>query len=243
MLELSVKELLEAGVHFGHQKRRWNPKMTPFIYMERQGIHIIDIRQTLMKLNEAYEFARDMAAQNKKFIFIGTKRQASDVIKSEAEKAETFYVNERWIGGTFTNFFTIRKSVEKLFKIESLLKGDTKTPFTKKEIAKLQREKMKMDKYYSGIREMDRVPDVMYVVDVKKELNAIKEANLAGVKIIGVVDTNGDPDTVDYPIPANDDAMRSINLITSIISSAIVEGKKKYEDEKEKEKEEEKEEK
>ena len=168
MLDLSVKELLEAGVHFGHQKRRWNPKMKPYIYMERQGIHIIDIRQTLLKLNEAYEFAREMSSQGKKFIFVGTKRQASDVIKNEAEKAGVFYVNERWIGGTFTNFFTIRRSIEKLFAIEALLSGETESVLTKKEIAKLQREKMKMDKYYSGIRDMDSIPDVMYVVDVKK---------------------------------------------------------------------------
>ncbi len=239
MFELSVKELLEAGVHFGHQKRRWNPKMAPFIYMERQGIHIIDIRQTLIKLNEAYEFAKDMAAQGKTFIFVGTKRQASDAIKNEAEKAGAFYVNERWIGGTFTNFFTIRKSVEKLIKIESILANSKEAHLTKKEIAKLQKDKMKMEKYYTGIREMDKIPDVMYVVDVKKELNAIKEANLTGVKIIGIVDTNGDPDMIDYPIPANDDAMRSIGLITSIISSGIVEGKKLFEDKKEKVKEEE----
>ena len=239
MFELSVKELLEAGVHFGHQKRRWNPKMAPFIYMERQGIHIIDIRQTLIKLNEAYEFAKDMAAQGETFIFVGTKRQASDAIKNEAEKAGAFYVNERWIGGTFTNFFTIRKSVEKLIKIESILANSKEAHLTKKEIAKLQKDKMKMEKYYTGIREMDKIPDVMYVVDVKKELNAIKEANLTGVKIIGIVDTNGDPDMIDYPIPANDDAMRSIGLITSIISSGIVEGKKLFEDKKEKVKEEE----
>lgn len=223
---VTFKELLDARVHFGHKKSRWNPAMAPFIYTEKKGVHIIDIRKTIHLLNDAYYFARDMASQGKKFVFVGTKKQASEIIKEEAEKVGAFYVHTRWLGGTLTNFTTLKRSIDKYNELNRLFDlGDFKH-LTKKEIIKLQRKRDKMRKYFEGIKDMDRLPDVMFVVDIRKEIIAVREAKIIGIPVIGLVDTNSDPNLVEYPIPANDDAIESIQLITRVITLAISEGLK-----------------
>jgi len=237
---VTFKELLDARIHFGHKKSRWNPAMAPYIYTEKKGVHIIDIRKTMQLLNDAYYFARDMASRGKKFIFVGTKKQASEIIKEEAGKVGAFYVHTRWLGGTLTNFSTLKKSIDKYNELNRLFELGEFKNLTKKEIIKLQRKRDKMKKYFEGIKDMDRLPDVMYVVDIRKEINAVREARIVGIPVIGIVDTNSDPNLVDYPIPANDDAIESIQLITRVITSAIAEGLKMAVDERpEKEREEE----
>ena len=240
MALVTFKELLDARIHFGHKKSRWNPAMAPYIYTEKKGVHIIDIRKTMQLLNDAYYFARDMASRGKKFVFVGTKKQASEIIKEEAGKVGAFYVHTRWLGGTLTNFSTLKKSIDKYNELNRLFELGEFKNLTKKEIIKLQRKRDKMKKYFEGIKDMDRIPDVMYVVDIRKEINAVREARIVGIPVIGIVDTNSDPNLVDYPIPANDDAIESIQLITRVISSAIAEGLKMAVDEQpEKEREEE----
>ncbi|MCD6276966.1 30S ribosomal protein S2 [candidate division WOR-3 bacterium] len=240
MALVTFKELLDARIHFGHKKSRWNPAMAPYIYTEKKGVHIIDIRKTMQLLNDAYYFARDMASRGKKFIFVGTKKQASEIIKEEAGKVGAFYVHTRWLGGTLTNFSTLKKSIDKYNELNRLFELGEFKNLTKKEIIKLQRKRDKMKKYFEGIKDMVRIPDVMFVVDIRKEINAVREARIVGIPVIGIVDTNSDPNLVDYPIPANDDAIESIQLITRVITSAIAEGLKMAVDEQpEKEREEE----
>ncbi len=221
---ISVKDLLEARIHFGHKVARWNPAMEPYIYGERRGIHIIDIRKTVSLLNDAYYFAREQAAKGKKFLFVGTKKQASSIIEEEAKKVGAYYVNTRWLGGTLTNFSTIKESIRKFNELSEQIALAEIHKKSKKEIAKLKAKKEKMEKYFSGLKNMFELPDVLYIVDAKKEMNAIHEANIMNIPVIAVIDTNGDPTLVNYPIPANDDAIESIQLITRIITAAIQEG-------------------
>ena len=210
-----MKELLEAGVHFGHQTKRWNPKMKKFIFGKRNGIYIIDLQKTLKQFKEASKFVTDLAAAGKNMLFVGTKRQAQDAIYEEANRCGMFYVNTRWLGGTLTNFSTIRKSIHRLKEIEGILAQDDNENLTKKERLRLEREKEKLEKNLTGIKEMDELPDALFVIDPKKEYIAVKEANTLGIPVVAVVDTNCDPDLVDYVIPGNDDAIRAIRLFAA----------------------------
>lgn len=223
-----MKQLLEAGVHFGHQTRRWNPKMKPFIFGERNGIHIIDLQQTLKYFEIAYEFVVKVASEGGKVLFVGTKKQAQDAIKEEAERCGMPYVNFRWLGGTLTNFRTIRQSVEKLKRIESWFADGTIDRFLKKERLKLERLKAKLERNLAGIKEMESLPQVLYVVDPVHEDIAVKEARKLGIPVVAIVDTNCDPDLIDYIIPGNDDAIRAVKLITSKIADAVIEGSEIY---------------
>ena len=225
MAVVSMKQLLEAGVHFGHQTRRWNPKMKRYIFAERNGIYIIDLQKTLVKIEEAYELIRAAAARGGRVLFVGTKKQAQASIVEEANRSGAYYVNHRWLGGMLTNFETIRKNVDRLKNIEKMEEEGTLEKYTKKERGKKLKEKAKLEKFLLGIKEMNRLPDLLFVVDPKKEEIAVKEAIKLGIPIIAIVDTNCDPDEIDYPIPGNDDAIRAIRLITSLIADAIVEGK------------------
>ena len=225
MTTVTIKELLEAGVHFGHQTKRWNPKMKKFLFGEQNGIYIIDLQKTLKKFHEAVEFVRDVAAEGLPVVFVGTKKQAADVIEQEANRCEQFFVNHRWLGGTLTNFQTIRKSVSRLRHIEEMeAKGDFER-LTKKEVARLQREQQKLEYALGGIKGMDRLPGAIFVIDTKKEQIAICEARRLGIPILAVVDTNCDPDEVDYPIPGNDDAIRAIRLMAARMADAVQEGR------------------
>ena len=226
MPKLSMKEVLEAGAHFGHQTRRWNPKMKPYIFTTRNGIHIIDLQQTVKLFDSAYDFIVETVANGGTVLFVGTKKQAQEIIKEEAEKVNMPYVNFRWLGGTLTNFRTIRKSVEKLKKIEQMEEEGVLERLPKKEKMRLLRKKEKLEKVLNGIRNMEKLPQALYVVDTKNEEIAVKEANKLGIPIVGIVDTNADPDLVDYIIPGNDDAIRSIKLFTSKIREAVEEGLK-----------------
>ncbi len=228
MPRLTMKQLLEAGVHFGHQTRRWNPKMKPFIFGERNGIHIIDLQQTLKYFDIAYEFVVELVSNGGKLLFVGTKKQARDTIKEEAERCGMFYVNHRWLGGTLTNFRTIRKSVEKLKRIETWFEDGTIERFPKKERLKLERLKNKLERNLAGIKEMENLPDALYIVDPVYEEIAVREARKLGIPIVAIVDTNCDPDLIDYIIPGNDDAIRAVKLITSRIADACIEGKEIY---------------
>ncbi len=230
MSRLTMKQLLEAGVHFGHQTRRWNPKMKPFIFGERNGIHIIDLQQTVKLFDVAYDFIVDTVANGGKILFVGTKRQAQDTIKEEAERCQMYYVNHRWLGGTLTNFKTIRRSVEKLRKLESWFEDGTIERFPKKERLKLERLKQKLERNLGGIKEMEELPQAIYIVDPKKEHIAVLEARKLGIPIVAIVDTNCDPDLIDYIIPGNDDAIRAIKLLTSKIADACLEGLSLYEE-------------
>ncbi len=230
MSRLTMKQLLEAGVHFGHQTRRWNPKMKPFIFGERNGIHIIDLQQTVKLFDVAYDFIVDTVANGGKVLFVGTKRQAQDTIKEEAERCQMYYVNHRWLGGTLTNFKTIRRSVEKLKKLESWFEDGTIERFPKKERLKLERLKQKLERNLGGIKEMEELPQAIYIVDPKKEHIAVLEARKLGIPIVAIVDTNCDPDLIDYIIPGNDDAIRAIKLLTSKIADACLEGLSLYEE-------------
>jgi small subunit ribosomal protein S2 len=220
---IQMKELLEAGVHFGHQTRRWNPKMKPFIFGKRNGIHIVDLQKTLHYFGDAAEFIRDLAANGRNVLFVGTKRQAQDAIREEAERCGMFYMNHRWLGGTMTNFGTIRKSIQRFKEIETTL-GNEESHLTKKERIRLERQRRKMDRAFGGIKDMEGLPDALFVIDTVHEHIAIKEANRLGIPVVAVVDTNSDPEEVDFPIPGNDDAIRAIRLFTSRIADNILEG-------------------
>ncbi len=222
---ISMKELLEAGVHFGHQVKRWNPKMKRYIFGERNGIYIIDLQKTLKGLEEACNFVREVAMKGEHVLFVGTKKQAQDAIQEEAQRAGAFYVNQRWLGGMLTNFSTIKRSIEKLKNIEKMKEDGTYDALSKKEIAAYEKERMRLEKYLGGIKEMNGLPGVMFVVDPKKEKLAVAEARKLSIPVVAIVDTNCDPDEVDFVIPGNDDAIRAIKLIASKMADAIIEGK------------------
>lgn len=222
---VTMKELLESGVHFGHQVKIWNPKMKKFIFGERNGIHIIDLQKTLKGLEEAYSFIRDMATEGKSLLYVGTKKQAQDSIYEEAMRAGAFYVNNRWLGGMLTNFFTVKKSIDRFKKIETMKEDGTYNVLTKKEVSQLEKERIKLEKNLSGIKEMQGLPGALFVIDPRKERIAIAEAKRLSIPIVAVVDTNCDPDEVDYVVPGNDDAIRAIKLISSKIANAFLEGK------------------
>jgi small subunit ribosomal protein S2 len=223
-----VKRLLESGVHFGHQSRRWNPKMKRFIFGERGGIYIIDLEKTVDYLNSARDFMRGIAAKGGRVLFVGTKKQAQDVIEQEAIRTNMYYVKNRWMGGLLTNYETVKKSIRKLKDIEKMEADGIFAKLTKKEIALLNKEKERLVRDLGGIREMPGLPDVMYVIDTKNEENAINEAIRLNIPVVGVVDTNCDPDKIQFPIPANDDAVKSIKYITSLIADSIIEGRNEY---------------
>ena len=223
MAIVSMKQLLEAGVHFGHQTRRWNPKMAPYIYTERNGIYIIDLQKTVKKLEEAYSFVRELAANGESLLFVGTKKQAQDAIKTEAERCGQFYVNERWLGGMLTNFKTIQSRIAKLKEIETMESDGTFDVLPKKEVIALRKELDKLQKNLGGIKEMKRLPDAIFVVDPKKEKICIQEAHTLGIPLIGICDTNCDPEELDYVIPGNDDAIRAVKLIVSKMADAVIE--------------------
>ena len=225
MVSVTMKELLEAGVHFGHQTRRWNPKMKGFIFGARNGIYIVDLQKTLRRLREALGFVTDVSAKGGNVLFVGTKRQAQESVVEDAKRSGQYWVDQRWLGGTLTNFVTIRKSLARLREIEETLDGENAEKMTKKERARMEKERGKLEKALSGIRDMDRLPQVMIVIDPQKEHIAVAEANKLGIPVVAVVDTNCDPDPVDYPIPGNDDAIRAIRLFTGRFADAILEGR------------------
>ncbi len=227
--KIAMKELLEAGVHFGHQKERWNPKMRKFIFTERNGIHIIDLQKTVKYFEKAYDYIVNLVSNGGTVLFVCTKKQGQDIIKEEAQRCGMFYINKRWLGGTLTNFSTIRNSIRKLKTIKKMEEEGVMEKLLKKEVVKLEREKQKLENYIGGIENMNRIPDALFIVDVVREENAVREAKKAGVPIVGIVDTNADPDLIDYPIPANDDAIRAIKLLTSRIADAVIEGKERME--------------
>ena len=220
MAVISMKQLLEAGVHFGHQTRRWNPKMAAYIFTERNGIYIIDLQKTVKKLEEAYFFVRDTAAAGESILFVGTKKQAQDAIKEEAERCGQFFVNARWLGGMLTNFKTMRTRINRLNQLKKMHEDGTFDLLPKKEVIKLQLEIAKLEKYLGGVKEMKKLPGAMFVVDPRKEKNAIAEAKKLGIPVVAIVDTNCDPDEVDYVIPGNDDAIRAIKLISQTMANA-----------------------
>ena len=222
MAVISMKQLLEAGVHFGHQTRRWNPKMDKYIFTERNGIYIIDLQKTVKKVDEAYEFVKSVADQGGKMLFVGTKKQAQDAIKEEAERSGQYYINHRWLGGTLTNYKTIKGRIDRITEIEKMEADGVFEVLPKKEVIELRKEYDKLVKFLGGIREMKGMPDAIFVVDPKKEHNAIAEAKKLGIPVVGIVDTNCDPDDVDYVIPANDDAIRAVKLLTAKMADAFV---------------------
>jgi len=225
MAVVTMKQLLEAGVHFGHQTKRWNPKMAQYIFGARNNIHIIDLQKTLAKIKEAYKFIRNIVANNQTVLFVGTKRQAQEIIKEEAERCGMFYINQRWWGGMLTNFSTIRQSVERLKKLEQLQQESNSTTLTKKELARVEKEKSKLVKGLSGIRGMEELPGTIFVIDPPQEAIAVSEAIKLEIPVVALVDTNCDPEGINYVIPGNDDAIRSIKLITHVIAEAVIEGK------------------
>lgn len=222
---VTMKQLLEAGVHFGHQTRRWNPKMKPYIFLERNGIYIIDLQKTVRMIDDAYSFVRSIAQSGGRVLFVGTKKQAQEAVATEAEKAGEFYVNQRWLGGTLTNFVTIRKRIQRLLDLEEWETSGYLERLTKKEAALLMKEKEKLEKYFVGIKGMQSLPDALFIVDPRKERIAILEARRLGIPVVAIVDTNCDPDEVDVIIPGNDDAIRSVKLITGKMADAVLEGK------------------
>lgn len=222
-MNVSLQDLLMAGTHFGHLTRRWNPKMKKFIFMEKNNIYIIDIKKTLVYLEQACNAVGDIIRAGERLLFVGTKKQARDIIRIEAERCQQFYVNERWLGGTLTNFVTVKKSIRRLKNLEKMATDGTYDKLTKKEILGVEREKEKLERVLGGIKEMSKLPGALFVVDVKKEAIAVKEANRLNIPVIGLIDTNSDPDLIDYPIPGNDDAFKSINLITHAIADAVIE--------------------
>ncbi len=225
MSVISMKQLLEAGVHFGHQTRRWNPKMKKFIFVERNGIYIIDLSKTVKKLEEAYDFMRQVGEDGGKVLFVGTKKQAQEAIKEEAERSGNYYINQRWLGGTLTNFGTIQKRVARLKAIEKMEEDGTFSVLPKKEVVQLKKEHERLVKFLGGIRDMKAIPDVMFVVDPRKERIAVAEARKLNIPIVGIVDTNCDPDEIDYVIPANDDAIRAVKLLTAKMADALLEAR------------------
>lgn len=225
MATLTMKELLEAGVHFGHQTKRWNPKMQKYIFGERNGIYIIDLQKTLKKFREAYAFMRDLAAQGGTVLFVGTKKQAQEAVLEEATRCGMFYVNHRWLGGTLTNFATIRKSIARLKKLDEMKETGEYERLPKKEVLGLEREREKLEKALVGIKSMDRLPSAVFIIDPKKENIAVAEAQRLAIPIVAIVDTNCDPTGIDYPIPGNDDAIRAVRLITARMADALIEGR------------------
>ncbi|MBQ6583284.1 MAG: 30S ribosomal protein S2 [Mogibacterium sp.] len=223
MSVVSMKQLLEAGVHFGHQTRRWNPKMAPYIFTERNGIYIIDLQKTIKMIDDAYDFMRQVGETGRPVLFVGTKKQAQGAIRDEALRCGMFYVNERWLGGMLTNYKTISKRIARLNEIKEMEEDGTINKYAKKEILKIRAEAAKLEKFLGGIKEMKGMPAAVFVVDPKKEKIAVKEARILGIPVVGIVDTNCDPDDVDYIIPANDDAIRAVKLITSCMADAIIE--------------------
>ena len=225
MATLTMKELLEAGVHFGHQTKRWNPKMQKYIFGERNGIYIIDLQKTLKKFREAYHFMRDLAAQGGTVLFVGTKKQAQEAVFEEASRCGMFYVNHRWLGGTLTNFATIRKSIARLKKLDEMRDNGEYERLPKKEVLGLEREREKLEKALVGIKQLERLPSAVFIIDPKKETIAVEEARRLAIPIVAIVDTNCDPTGIDYPVPGNDDAIRAVRLITSRMAEAINEGR------------------
>ena len=225
MSVISIKQLLEAGVHFGHHTRRWNPKMAEYIFTERNGIYIIDLQKTVKKFDEAYMFVRELSANGGTLLFVGTKKQAADAIKEEASRCGMYYVNVRWPGGMLTNFKTIRRSIGRLEKLEAMQSDGTFDQLPKKEVTAKQKQIFNLEKNYSGIKNMEKLPDAVFIVDPKKERNAVLEAKKLGIPVIAIVDTNCDPDDADYIIPGNDDAIRAIRLISATLADAVIEGK------------------
>ena len=225
MSVVSMKQLLEAGVHFGHQTRRWNPKMAEYIYMERNGIYIIDLQKTVKKLEEAYNFVRDIAANGQTILFVGTKKQAAEAVKEEASRVGMYYVNARWLGGMLTNFNTIQRRIKRLEQLKTMEADGTFDMLPKKEVIKLQLEIEKLEKFMGGISKMKKQPAAMFIVDPRKEKIAVLEAHKLGIPIIAIVDTNCDPDEVDYVIPGNDDAIRAVRLISAAMADAVIEGR------------------
>ena len=225
MAVISMKQLLEAGVHFGHQTRRWNPKMAPYIFTERNGIYIIDLQKTVRKIDEAYMFVRDLAMEGKSVLFVGTKKQAQESIEAEAKRCGMYFVNNRWLGGTLTNFRTIQTRIKKLNEIDKMEKDGQFEVLPKKEVIKLCAEREKLLKNLGGIREMKKLPGALFVVDPRKERIAVQEARILGIPIVAIVDTNCDPDEIDYVIPGNDDAIRAVKLIAGKLADAVLEGK------------------
>ena len=225
MSVVSMKSLLEAGVHFGHQTRRWNPKMAPYIYTERNGIYIVDLQKTVRKLEEAYSFVRELSASGKSILFVGTKKQAQDAIREEAQRCGQYYVNARWLGGMMTNFKTMRTRVERLNQLKAMQADGTFDMLPKKEVMKHMGEIEKLEKYLGGVKDMKKLPGALFIVDTRKERNAIAEAHKLGIPVVAIADTNCDPDEIDYVIPGNDDAIRAIKLISSVMANAMLEGK------------------
>jgi len=225
MSVISMKQLLEAGVHFGHQTRRWNPKMAEYIFTERNGIYIIDLQKTVKKIEEAYAFIKEVAESGKEVLFVGTKKQAQDSIKEEAERVGMYWVNARWLGGMMTNFKTIKKRIDRLEQLTKMEEDGTFDLLPKKEVINLKAERDKLEKYLGGIKDMKKLPGALFVVDPRKEKIAIEEAKKLGIPVVAIVDTNCDPEDVDYVIPGNDDAIRAVKLIASTIANAIIEGK------------------
>jgi len=222
---VSMKQLLECGVHFGHQTRRWNPKMKPYIFTERNGIYIIDLQKTVKGLEKAYDFVREVSKEGGSILFVGTKRQAQDPIRDEALKAGQYYINQRWLGGLLTNFATIRRRVTRMIELQEMEETGSINKYPKKEIIQLRKEHDKLEKYLSGIKEMKDIPDALFVIDPRRETNAVNEAHKLGIPVISIVDTNCDPDVIDYPIPGNDDAIRAIELVVGLMSNAFIEGR------------------
>lgn len=222
---ISMKQLLEAGVHFGHQTRRWNPKMAPYIFTERNGIYIIDLQKTVKKIDEAYSFIRSVVEEGKSILFVGTKKQAQESVREEAERCGMFYVNERWLGGMLTNFSTIRKRVERLQELEKMEENGHFELLPKKEVIKLKAEKEKLLRFLKGIKDMKELPGALFIVDSRKEHIAVLEARKLGIPTVGIVDTNCDPDEIDYVIPGNDDAIRAVRLLTSKMADAVLEAR------------------
>ena len=222
---ISMKQLLEAGVHFGHQTRRWNPKMAAYIFTDRNGIYIIDLQKTVKKVDEAYNFVRQLAGEGSSILFVGTKKQAQDAVKEEAERCGMYYVNQRWLGGMMTNFQTIQKRINRLRQLEKMEADDVFSVLPKKEVAELLHEKEKLQKFLGGIKDMRKLPGALFIIDPRKERIAVAEARKLGIPIVAIVDTNCDPDEIDYVIPGNDDAIRAVKLLTAKMADAVVESK------------------
>jgi small subunit ribosomal protein S2 len=225
MAVVSMKQLLEAGVHFGHQTRRWNPKMSRFIFTERNGIYIIDLQKTVKMMEQAYQFVRDLSKDGGNVLFVGTKKQAQEAVKDEAIRSDMFFVNHRWLGGTLTNFSTIQKRIERLHLLERMEEDGTFEVLPKKEVVLLKKEQIRLEKFLGGIKHMKKLPDAIFIIDPRKERIAVAEARKLNIPLISIVDTNCDPDEIDYIIPGNDDAIRAVRLFTAKIADAIIEGK------------------
>jgi len=225
MSVITMKSLLEAGVHFGHQTRRWNPKMAEYIFTERNGIYIIDLQKTVKKVEEAYDFVKEVSENGGEILFVGTKKQAQEAIESEAKRCGMHYVNQRWLGGMLTNYNTIRKRIDRLQELNTMDEDGTFDLLPKKEVIKLKHERDRLEKFLGGIKNMNKIPDAIFVVDPRKERIAVKEAKILGIPVVGIVDTNCDPDEIDYVIPGNDDAIRAVKLLTETVANAVLEGK------------------